>query len=183
MKKGKIAKDILKYLAFGGVITIAMLSPVGGPKIVKILFKHLKYKIKQIKDSAYYLRKRGLVEFINENNNEVTIKITDNGKKYLKTFDIDNMVLNKPEHWDKKWRLVVFDVPEDHKNAREALRRKLKDLNFIRFQDSVWITPYPCDDEIRFLREIFNVPFNVDVFVVEDLKHHEIRLKKHFEIL
>lgn len=183
MKKGKISKDLLRYLALGGILTIAMLSPIGGPEIVKSLFKHLKYKIRQIKDSAYYLKKRGLAEFVKEdNNNNVVVRITDNGKKYLRTFDIDNMVLNKPEHWDKKWRLVVFDVPEDHKNAREALRRKLKDLNFIRFQDSVWITPFPCDDEIRFLRDIFNVPFNVDVFVVEDLKHHEIRLKKHFKI-
>lgn len=182
MKKSKIGKDLLKYLAFGGVLTIAMLSPIGGPKIVKSLLRHLKYKIRQIKDSAYYLKKRGLVEFVMENDNEVTVKITDNGKKYLKTFDIDNMVLNKPECWDKKWRLVVFDVPEKHKNAREALRRKLKELNFIRFQDSVWITPYPCDDEIRFLREIFNIPFSVDVFITEDLKHHEIILKKHFKI-
>lgn len=182
MKKSKIGKDLLKYLAFGGILTIAMLSPIGGPKIVKSFFKHLRYKIRQIKDSAYYLRKRGLVEFIMENDNEITLKITNNGKKYLKTFDIDNMILNKPERWDKKWRLVVFDVPEEHKNAREALRRKLKELNFVRFQDSVWITPYQCDDEIRFLREIFKIPFDVDVFEVSDLKHHEIRLKKHFKI-
>lgn len=180
--KNKISKDLLRYIALGGLVTLAMLSPVGGPKIAKVLLKHLLYKLKQIKSSAYYLKKRGLIEFIKEDANNIVVKITDNGKKYLKTFDIDNMILNKPEYWDKKWRLVVFDVPEDHKNAREALRRKLKDLNFIRFQDSVWITPYPCDDEIRFLREIFNVPFNVDVFVVEDLRHHEIRLKKYFKL-
>lgn len=182
MKKGKIGNDLLRYLALGGILTIAMLSPIGGPKIVKSLFRHLKYKIRQIKDSAYYLKKRGLVEFVTENNSEVTVRITNNGKKYLKTFDIYNMVLNKPARWDKKWRLVAFDIPEEHKSAREALRRKLKELNFIRFQDSVWITPYPCDDEIRFLREIFNIPFNVDVFIIEDLKHHEIRLKKYFKI-
>lgn len=173
---------MLRYLALGGILTIAMLSPIGGPKIVKSLFRHLKYKIRQIKDSAYYLKKRGLVEFVTENDNKVTVKITNNGKKYLKTFNIDNMALNKPAHWDKKWRLVAFDVPEDHKKAREALRRKLKELNFVRFQDSVWITPYPCDDEIRFLREIFNIPFSVDVFIIEDLKHHEIGLKKYFKI-
>jgi DNA-binding transcriptional regulator PaaX len=70
-------------------------------------------------------------------------------------------------------------VPEKHKKARDAFRRKLKDLNFVRLQDSVWVTPYPCDDEIRFLREIFNIPFNVDVFTISDLKHHEIRMKKY----
>lgn len=182
MKKSKIGKDLLRYLALGGVLTIAMLSPIGGPKIVKILLRQLKYKIRQIRNSAYYLKKRGLIEFVKEDVNNMTVKITNDGKKYLKTFDIDNMVLIRPAVWDRKWRLVIFDVPEKHKNARESLRRKLKDLNFVRLQDSAWVTPYPCDDEIRFLREIFNIPFDVDVFIIEDLKHYEIKLKKHFKL-
>lgn len=181
--KDKISKDLLKYIAIGGLITLAMLSPVGGPKIVKALLKQLKYKLKQIRSSAYYLKKRGLVEFIKEDSKNVTVKITNNGKKYLRTFDIDNMILNQPVTWDKKWRLVIFDVPEKHKKAREALRRKLKDLNFLRLQDSVWVTPYPCEDEIRFLREIFIIPFNVDIIETSDLKHHEIKLKKYFNIV
>jgi len=182
MRKSIIGKDLLKYLALGGLVTMAMLSPVGGPKIAKILLKQLGYKLKQLKNNAHYLRKRGLIEFIKENSNEVVVRITDNGRKYLKTFDIDNMSLNRSERWDGRWRLVIFDVPEKHKKAREALRKKLKDLYFVRLQDSAWVTPYPCDDEIRFLREIFNIPFNVDVFTLDDLKHHEINLKKHFKI-
>jgi DNA-binding transcriptional regulator PaaX len=76
----------------------------------------------------------------------------------------------------------MFDIPEKHKKAREALRYKLKELDFLRLQDSIWVTPYPCDDEIRFLREIFNIPFNVDIVVTDDLKHHEIKLKRYFEL-
>ena len=182
MRTSRVGKDLLKYLAFGGVLTLAMLSPVGGPKIVKVLLKQLKYKIRQLRNSAYYLKKRGLVEFVSEDSKGITIRITNNGEKYLKTFDIDNMILARPVVWDKKWRLVIFDVPEKHKKAREALRRKLKDLDFLWLQDSAWVTPYPCDDEIRFLREIFNIPFNVDVFEISDLKHHEIRFKKYFKL-
>jgi len=183
MRTNKIGKDVLRYLALGGACTIAMLSPVGGPKIAKILLKQLKYKLKQLKSNAYYLKKRGLIEFVKEDAGGITMKITDNGKKYLKTFDIDNITLNKPAYWDKKWRLVIFDVPEKHKKAREALRRKLKDLNFVRLQDSVWVTPFPCEDEIRFIRELLNVPFNVDVIETTNLKHHEIKLKKYFELI
>jgi len=183
MRTSRVGKDLLKYLAFGGALTLAMLSPIGGPKIAKALLKQLKYKIQQLRNSAYYLKKRGLVEFASEDNKGITIRITNNGEKYLKTFDIDNMILARPVVWDKKWRLVVFDIPEKHKKAREALRRKLKDLNLVRLQDSVWVTPYPCDDEIRFLGEIFNIPFNVDVFITDDLRHHEIKLKKYFELI
>ncbi len=183
MRKNKIGKDLLKYLALGGLVTVAMLSPINGHKVAGDLLKHVKYKLKQLKNNAHYLKKRGLIEFIRENDKEVVVKITDSGRKYLKTFDIDDMVLNRPEHWDGKWRLVIFDVPEKHKKAREALRRKLKDLNLVRLQDSVWVTPFPCEDEIRFLREIFRVPFNVDVIETTDLKHHEIKLKKYFELI
>jgi len=183
MKKSKIGKDLLKYLAFGGVLTLAMLSPVSGHKVLKGLLKHLKYKVKQLRFSAYYLKKRGMVEFVKENGKEVTVKITNNGRKYLKTFDLENMQLNRQFGWDGKWRLVIFDVPEKYKNAREALRQKLKDLDLVRLQDSVWVTPYPCDNEIRFIREVFNIPFNVDVIITDDLKHHEIRLKKYFKLV
>ena len=182
MRTNKIGKDLLRYLALGGVITVAMLSPIGGPKIAKILLKQLRYKIKQLRSNAYYLKKRGLIEFVREDVGGITMKITDNGKKYLRTFDIDNLILNRAAQWDGKWRLVIFDVPEKHKKAREALRRKLKDLNFSRLQDSVWVTPFPCEDEIRFVRELFCVPFSVDVIETLDLKHHEIKLKKYFEL-
>ncbi len=182
MKKSEIGKDILKYLALGGLLTLAMLSPIGGPKIAKGLFKYLKYKFKQIRASAYYLKKRGLIEFVREDDNNVVVRITNNGKKYLRTFDIDNMCLKKSEKWDKKWRLVIFDVPEEQKNARNALRQKLKDLGFVKLQKSVWITPFQCNDEIRFLREIFNISFNVDVIVADDIGFHEIRLKKLFKL-
>lgn len=183
MKKSKVGKDLLKYLAFGGLLTLAMLSPTGGPKIVKSLFKYLKYKVKQMRASAYYLKKRGLVEFVKEDNDSVFIRITDNGKKYLRTFDIDNMYLKKSEKWDKRWRLVIFDVPEEQKQARNALRQKLRDLGFVKLQKSVWITPFSCNDEIRFLREIFNISFNVDIITATDIGHHEIKLKKLFNLI
>lgn len=183
MKKSEIGKDILRYLALGGILSLAMLSPIGGQKILKGLLKQLKYKVKQLRHSAYYLKKRGLVEFIKESDKEIVVKITNNGRKYLKKFDIENMRLDKTSGWDGKWRLVIFDIPEKYKNTREALRKKLKDLDLVRLQDSVWVTPFPCEDEIRFLREIFNVPFNVDIVETMDLKHHEIKLKKYFNLV
>lgn len=182
MKKSEIGKDLLKYLAFGGLLTLAMLSPIGGPKVAISLFKYLKYRIKQIKSSAYYLKKKGLIEFVKESGDEITVRITNDGKKYLKTFDINSMVLNRPQVWDKRWRLVIFDISEEQKKARNALRQKLKDLGFVKLQKSVWITPFPCNDEIRFLREIFNISFSVDVIVAEDIGYHEIKLKKLFKL-
>ena len=182
MKQNKIGRDMLEYLAVGGLVTIAMLSPVGGPKVAISLLKHLKYKIKQIRASAYYLKKRGRIEFVREKDNDIIVKITDNGRAYLKSLNIDKLCLKKPAQWDGKWRIVIFDIPEKHKKARNALRQKLIDLNFEKLQKSVWVTPFECGDEIRFLREIFNIPFNVDLIIAEDIGYHEIGLKKIFKL-
>ncbi len=39
MRKNEIGKNLLKYLALGGILTFAMLSSVSGPKIAKNIFK------------------------------------------------------------------------------------------------------------------------------------------------
>jgi len=52
-------------------------------------------------------------------------------------------LITKP--WDKKWRLVVFDIPEKNRLARDALRKKLKELGFAPLQRSTWISPLAID--------------------------------------
>ena len=56
---------------------------------------------------------------------------------------------------DGEWRIVIFDIPEKFKKAREALRMKLKELGFLELQKSVFIFPYECEDEINFIVEVF----------------------------
>ncbi len=53
------------------------------------------------------------------------------------------------------WRIVLFDIPEDAKIKREVLRGKLKELGFTMIQRSVWVIPYPCEDDINMLKNFF----------------------------
>ena len=41
--------------------------------------------------------------------------LTDKGKNKAITFKIDSMEIKKPKQWDNKWRIVLFDIPEKHK--------------------------------------------------------------------
>jgi phenylacetic acid degradation operon negative regulatory protein len=43
--------------------------------------------------------------------------------------------------WDGKWRVVVFDLPEDKRGLRNELRRQLKHARFGGLQGSVWVSP------------------------------------------
>lgn len=51
--------------------------------------------------------------------------------------------------WDGLWRLVVYDISEGEKNLRARLRTKLRRLGFIFVQKSVWVCPFPVDQELE----------------------------------
>ena len=52
-----------------------------------------------------------------------------------------------PEQWDRgwdgKWRMAIFDLPEDHRGLRNELRKQLRAARFGGLQGSVWISPDP----------------------------------------
>lgn len=58
---------------------------------------------------------------------------------------------NKNQKWDKKWRIVFFDIPEKKRRYRDELRLLLKAVGFKKFQKSTWVYPYKVPD---FLKEI-----------------------------
>jgi phenylacetic acid degradation operon negative regulatory protein len=51
--------------------------------------------------------------------------------------------------WDKKWRLVIFDIPEKRRIVRDVLRYQLKQFGFVPLQQSVWVTKRNCTDVLR----------------------------------
>ncbi|MEK9194414.1 MAG: hypothetical protein AAB884_01240 [Patescibacteria group bacterium] len=96
-------------------------------------------------------------------------------------FKLENIRINKPKKWDGRWRLVMFDVSDRQKTARDALRTKLKQLEFYPIQKSVFITPYPCENEVDFISSMFNVRNNVLVLYVEKFEGEE-KLKHLFKL-
>ena len=111
----------------------------------------------------------------------LTMVLTDKGKKKAITFNIDNMEIKKPKVWDKKWRLVIFDIPEKKRQARDVLRETLKRLGFYEFQKSVFTHPYPCQDEMDYLIEYYNIRSHVRIVTATELDN-EIHLRKIFNI-
>ncbi len=104
----------------------------------------------QAQRSAYHLKDRGLVE-----------EVSKNGKKFLKLTQKGELELlfkkarfKQYTAWDGKWRVVMFDIPEDAKHKRDKLRRLLKAQNFLMIQNSVFISPHPINMEgVMFLKE------------------------------
>lgn len=176
-------KTILQWLIFLAAIGITLSSPVGTRKFIRELDKYIEKKLwggleplksKEISWALYYLKKRKLID-IKEKNGKTLILLTEKGKKRKLQYDLKNMEIFKPKIWDKKWRLLMFDIPESKKLAREALRNKLKDLGFLQFQKSVWAYPYPCENEIDFITEYFSIGPYLNLLTVQIIDDNPLK--------
>ncbi len=78
------------------------------------------------------LKERGLIKKDNIDANKVIFKLTDLGRNMLG--------LEVEEEWDGKFRIVIFDIPEQKRVIRNLFRRRLKEWGFKRWQQSVWVT-------------------------------------------
>jgi len=171
-----IASLALGGIAFAGAIAPSIFSTLKNRKRSK------NYSIKQIQNSLYKLKNRKLIEIIEEGDETFKVQLTNKGQKRVKDFCFEAMEIKKPVKWDKKWRVLIFDIPTKPKiynQAREALRRKIKDLGFYQMQKSTWVYPYECEDEILFVAELFQVQKHIEILTVEKLLHEE-KLKKEF---
>ena len=172
--KRELAKDVLKILAAGGILTASLALP-NLPQVLKFLGvvgAKDKYRVKR---TIYNLKNKRLVNFY-ENG---VIEITEKGKKKVLRYDIEEMKINIPPKWDGYWRIVIFDVPEKFKKARNALSGKIKDLGMFPLQKSVFVYPFECRDEINFISEFFRVGKFTQYIVAKEIDSENF-LKQHF---
>ena len=95
------------------------------------------------------LREEGFVELISDE--ELVFRLTDKGKDRV----LWEKIKNSNKKWDGKWRIVVWDIPEKRRQARDLLRFKLKQLGFTRWQKSIWATKVDCAKALRdFIRQV-----------------------------
>ena len=73
--------------------------------------------------------------------------------------------------------MVIFDIPETKRNSRDSLRDKMKELGLVRFNDSVWVYPYPCQKEIDFIANYWGIGKYVHFVLVKDLTNRDYLLK------
>ncbi len=73
------------------------------------------------------------------------VRLTEEGR--CKAIGMRDPVAAWKRPWDTKWRLVLFDIPNDQAPVRHGLRKYLRGQGFGCLQESVWITPDPLETE------------------------------------
>jgi DNA-binding transcriptional regulator PaaX len=127
---------------------------------------------------AYRLQQRGWIKWVSKDGQKF-LKLTKKGQ-------IEALLakarMPKPQKWDGKWRLVVFDIPEDAADKRVLLRSLLIKSGFIKLQASVYISPYPINREaIQYLEETKLIEY-IRIGRLEELDNDK-DLKRKFNLV
>jgi len=179
--KSEITKDVFLWLAVGGAIAIAATSPYFGANLARAFSKKKKHRQKDVYDTFRRLRKEGCIE-TTKKNHQMYIRLTEKGRKRAGIYQINDLKIKKARKWDRKWRLIVFDIEELKRAKREAFRGILKNLGIKLLQQSVWIYPYECRDEINLLRDFFGLTQKEIRYIVTDSIGEDLEWRREFHL-
>lgn len=84
--------------------------------------------------------------------------------------------------WDRRWRIVIFDIPQELHRNRVALGRKLKNLGFYMLQKSVFVFPHPCEEELGYIGGELEISDYIDIITAENAGFKEKEIRAHFNI-
>lgn len=176
-------RAVLTVLGTGAVILLAATVPNALMALKPFIQKRRgKVNERSLERVIQRLKGRRMVEFVTHNRKTV-LQITESGRKRLREFEFEQMKLALPKPWDGKWTIILFDIPEYKKTARDALRRKLQQLGCCQYHRSVFVHPSDCADEVDFIAELFNVERHVIHFRTPSLGNQEYRVRKFFRAL
>ena len=107
------------------------------------------------------------------------IKLTEKGQMQLDLLERKNWTMDKPRKWDGRWRMLIFDIPENRKYLRDKIRTTLVSIGFVRLQDSAWVYPYDCEDLVTLLKADFKIGKDL-LYVIIDFIENDKNLRKSF---
>lgn len=140
---------LVKKNSLSHLILLAIEKTIDGyVRLEDFAYHHYRYRWgipdidkSELSQAIKRLRERGLIIRDTIDIDQVILKLTNLGEEAL---DIE-------EAWDGKWRIVIFDIPEQKRIIRNLFRRRLKAWGFKRWQQSVWITKRNVSKKLRLL--------------------------------
>lgn len=169
--KGELAKAILGLAVAGGVVVTVAALP-GLAIVFKVLDAdsardryRIKRTVKRLHDQGVIVRriKNGVEEMV----------VTPKGQLLIDQYLLDDIAIKTPKHWDRYWRVVMFDVPETKRRMRQELSWKLKDVGMYDVQHSVFVSPYPCKNEVDAVVDFYQARKYVVYFEAKNLEIYE----------
>lgn len=177
--RGEKLRRILLLLAGGVSLTMVLAMPG-----TALLFKGFakddenwkewkKFNSGYLNRTLKKLEKQKLIE-VEEKDNRATVILTEAGQKKVLEANLDHLKIDKPPHWDHKWRLIFYDILDGKRETRDKFRKILKSLGFYQLQESVYLHAFPCDKEVEFLRHYLGISGEVRSVLVEEIENDQL---------
>ncbi len=180
-KLGKNQKKIMLVL-LGGVA----LGCSSSPSQYFNTFKKIKREWNKVNRRSfnYSIKKLSQDKLIKEKklaDGSFKLVLTEEGKIAASKLNLlgGSVDFKKQKKWDKKWRIVIFDIPEKDRVFRDILREHLFTLEFYKLQQSVFISPHPYEKSILELIRLYSASKYVRVITATKVDNED-NLKNHF---
>lgn len=124
------------------------------------------------------LQKRGYIKKISaDEEKNIICQLSEKGIKSACLLKIKE-VHGQKIRWDGKWRVVVFDIPEENYLIRDLFRRFLKEGGFKQLQKSVWMSPFAIEDELSIFIKQLKIERWVYLMMVQNITNADSLLGK-----
>jgi len=197
-KKPKLTPEQIEKLKNAAEITLAILGGLGivaltlvAPNVIYAVGKILETEIgrkptrkdiqNRVARTFYYLKQHDLIK-LKPTAGDLKIYLTKFGRSKLRDIGFENLTIDKPRRWNKKWWQVAADIPtKEHKNDADEFRDKLKDMGFYPLQRTLWFYPFDPRKELESVLRRYDIGRFVTVMEVNRLdKSDEKIMKKYF---
>lgn len=178
-KRRNFQNAVLEVVATTGIVALSALAL---PLLISVgmVAKQSGYRVRyNAKTTAGRLAQKGLVKFV-EKNGRKHLEITEAGRRVIAIEQARALSSARAKRrWDKRYRVVMFDIPQTRKSTRDRLRSLMRDFGFLRVQDSVWLSPYDCEELVALVKAELRLGKDVLYAIVEEIEN-DGWIKKHF---
>lgn len=110
------------------------------------------------------------------------IRLTKKGTQYLNIINTQEIVITKPKQWDGLWHLVSYDIPDTSKKKRDWFRKILQGWGFRKIQESLWVFPYECKEEVAVVAQNLGIARFVIVMNTNQLPNQQ-KMESYFQLV
>lgn len=178
---GPLGQKVLLLLGAGAALALTS-RPDNYFRIVKLANKKWgKINQRNLRKTISKLYQSKMLCYKDNRDGTTEITLAENGKKRVLRYNLDTIKIKKSAKWDGLWRIIIFDIPEHKKLARDTLSLKLKQFGMLPLQKSVFISPYECKNEVDFTTELFDIKPYVRFILAKDVDN-AFDLKQKFNL-
>ncbi len=144
---------------------------------VFIEFYQAYYSIPTLRKELSNLKRAELITYRTRYRKKIPV-LTRQGRLKI----IPRLPYKKFEPWDKKWRIVIFSIPERERSFRTQLQKRLGELDFQKIKKGVYISPHPLLGAINRLTNELGIRQYLTMIEAEKIDQEKRAIQKIWDL-